>query len=33
MENFHTAPDEKLYDAFEDALAIKNATVQKKYAD
>jgi hypothetical protein len=33
MENFHTSPDDKLMDAFEDALAMKNSTVEKKQPD
>lgn len=32
-ENFNTAPDDKLYDAFEDAMAIKNSVIKKKDAD
>lgn len=33
MENFYTSPDDKLYDAFEDALAMKNSTIEKKNPD
>ncbi len=33
MENWEHAPDAKLQDAFEDALAMKRSQVEKKWPD